>query len=100
MILVKFLLTLSLFLPISLAAQVIMELPVARVGFCSQPRDRIECPSWQSYLRSDDMGGPIWFLISISGMGCEVDGMVANKLADGHRGQSWPCAWRIARYQP
>jgi len=85
-----------LFAPVALSAQM-FELPVARVEFCAN--SQFECPRWRPFVRLEDMRGPIWFLISTSEMGCEVNGLVAGKLDRG-RDQRWLCAWRVARYNP
>lgn len=85
-------LLLLLLLPATLAAQTVYELPVDRVEFCTNSR---ECRTWRPYVRLGDMDGPIWFLVSISGMACEVDGMIASKIR--RRSEPWLCAWRTAR---
>jgi len=91
----RFFLILSVLLfPALLAAQTPSEQQVARVEFCANSRD---CARWRPYVRLGDMDGPIWFLVSMTGMACEVDGMVANKLADDPRGRSWFCVWRWPR---
>lgn len=82
-----------LLFPALLSAQSMTELPVARVEFC--PNSRTDCPRWQPFVRVGDMSGPIWFLLSTSGMGCEVDGMVAGKIR--RPGEWWACVWRVAR---
>jgi len=67
------------------------ELTVVRADFCAE---RKTCESWRPYTRVDDLGGPIWFLVSTTGQACEVSGMVANRV---HRQERWACAWRYAR---
>jgi len=69
------------------------ELPVAGAFFCSN--SRFECPRWRPFIKIGELGGPIYFLISTSGMGCEVDGMVAGKIQ--RPGEEWACVWRGAQ---
>jgi len=85
-----------IFFPAKAFAQAMYELPVAHVEFC--PNSQFNCPDWSGYVRLGDTRGPIYFLISISGMGCEVDMMAAAKIDSEGRGQKWACVWRNRRY--